>query len=245
MDESSTVSSSLTLSGLEFTEPYHNKKEKSWYCVAYIKRDDAWKMLLPRIENVKSAFYALYDNGHKEVEPFFKYAFFVAALEKGTEFQDVLDYARIIHPKNESKYSPDRETINLLQNFLISEKSKCTLFLTVQGDCGNILTDAMTKVFAGTAFSLVGNEVVANYKVVVIVDDNKIGDNPLSITPSAKIEIKSKSGCSIYVDNFCVKSKTTAYSLEKAQKKAYPQLAEMMGNVVSEKLAEIFYKKSK
>ncbi|MBR0496606.1 MAG: hypothetical protein IJJ71_10580 [Treponema sp.] len=245
MEESTTISSTATLSGLNFTEPYYDKKEKCWYCVAYIKRDDAWNLLLPRIESAKAAFYAPYNNGRKETEPVFKYSFFAAALEKGVDFQDVLDYARIIHPKTEESYSSDREAINSVQNLLITEKGKCTLFLALQGDYGNILTEAATKIFSETPFSLVGSEKSANYKATVTVDDNKVGDNPLSISPSAKIEIKSKSGRSVYADVFRLETKTTAYSLEKAQTKAYPQLADVMKQELPEKLAELFNKNGK
>ena len=245
LEESTTVSSASTLSGLNFTEPYHDKKEKCWYCVAYIKRDDAWNLLLPRIESAKAAFYALYDNGRKETEPVFKYSFFAAALEKGVDFQDMLDYARIIHPKNEESYSSDRDAINSVQNLFITEKGKCTLFLAVQGDYGNILTETATKIFSETPFSLVGSETSANYKATVTVDDNKIGDNPLSISPNAKIEIKSRFGHSLYVDAFRLETKTTAYSLEKAQKKSYLQLADVMKQELPEKLAELFYGKRK
>lgn len=245
LEESTTISSTATLSGLNFSEPYHDKKEKCWYCVAYIKRDDAWNLLLPRIESAKAAFYALYDNGRKETEPVFKYSFFAAALEKGVDFQDVLDYARIIHPKNEEGYLSDREAINSVQNLLITEKGKCTLFLALQGDYGNILTEAATKIFSETPFSLVGSEKSANYKATVTVDDNKVGDNPLSISPSAKIEIKSKSGRSVYADVFRLETKTTAYSLEKAQKKAYSQIADVMKQELPEKLAELFNKNGK
>ena len=92
---------------------------------------------------------------------------------------------------------------------------------------------------------MVGSEKSANYKATVTVDDNKVGDNPLSISPSAKIEIKSKSGRSVYADVFRLETKTTAYSLEKAQKKAYPQIADVMKQELPEKLAELFNRNGK
>lgn len=228
MEEIINISSSATLSELEYTKAYYEKKEKLWYCVAYIKRDDAWNLFLPKIENEKSNFYAAYNNGLLESEPILKYSLFSMAFDMGKEFQEVLNYARIIHPKNEEKYSNDRETLNNVHNLLLKEKNKCTLFIKTSGDYGNIVKAAITDIFSRTPFVVVGDEFSANYKLIAIIEDNKIGTNPISISPSANIEITSKQNRSICVVSFHLESKTTAYSLEKARKKAYPQLAEVM-----------------
>lgn len=37
--QSITLSVDTTLTSLEFTEPWYNKKEKTWYCVAYVERE--------------------------------------------------------------------------------------------------------------------------------------------------------------------------------------------------------------
>ena len=245
LEEETFITSSVTLSGLEFTEEYHDKRENCWYCVAYLKRNDAWNLLLPKIEKSKTEFYALYNRGLEEKEPVLRYSFFVAAMDKGIDFQNVLDYARIIHSKNELEYSSDRDVINSVINLLITEKNKCTLFLDVKGDYGNILTEMLTNIFIESFFSLVGSETSANYKAIVVVDDNKIGDKPFSVLPTVKIEIRSLSGYSIYINSFNSESKTTSYSLEKAHRKSYTKIAEIMAQEVPKNLSKIIYKTEK
>ena len=48
------VSSEVNLFALEYTEPYYFKKEKKWYCVAYINRADAWRQCQPQIDGAKN-----------------------------------------------------------------------------------------------------------------------------------------------------------------------------------------------
>ena len=109
LEETVTISSSATLSGIEYTKPYYAKNEKTWYCVAYISCEYAWNQYLPKIENAKSAFYSFYDKATEENEPVFKCKFYKMSQEPAENLLITLDYARLLHPQNEEKYSVDRK----------------------------------------------------------------------------------------------------------------------------------------
>ena len=132
-----------------------------------------------------------------------------------------------------------------MHNLIITEKNKCTLNIYISEDYCNIILDAAENAFSKTPFVIVGNPVNANYKAVFFINNNKSGNSPLSILPSANVEIRNKENLSIYTKNFCLKEKATAYSLEKAQKKAYPQLAEIMAKDISKSLTYSFNKTEK
>ena len=131
LEETVTISSSATLSGIEYTKPYYAKNEKTWYCVAYISREYAWNQYLPKIENAKSAFYSFYDKATEENEPVFKCKFYKMSQEPAENLLITLDYARLLHPQNEEKYSVDRKIASTIPSLIEAEKLKCTVFLDI------------------------------------------------------------------------------------------------------------------
>ena len=80
-DTETQVSSSISLFGLEYTEPFYLKKQKSWCCVAYIDREKAWAQYKPGVEKSKAEFYAMYQNGETESDPFSKIVMYKKSLK--------------------------------------------------------------------------------------------------------------------------------------------------------------------
>ena len=66
------VMSQVELFGLEYTEPFYFKKEKKWYCVAFINRENAWIQYKPQIEIAKNTFEGLVKKLDKESDSFTK-----------------------------------------------------------------------------------------------------------------------------------------------------------------------------
>jgi hypothetical protein len=57
------------------------------------------------------------------------------------------------------------------------------------------------------------------------VESNAVGNDPITVYPSLDIKIISKVGKTVFASQCKVEKKSIAYSLENAQKKAYPILA--------------------
>lgn len=241
LEETVTISSSATLSGIEYTKPYYAKNEKTWYCVAYISREYAWNQYLPKIENAKSAFYSFYDKATEENEPVLKCKFYKMSQEPAENLLITLDYARLLHPKNEEKYASDRKIVMANSSLIEAVKLKCTVFLDIRGDYGNIFSSAISKILVENGFFIVETANKANYVATAVIENNIIGENPLSITPSLDFKLAGKYK-TVYSFSDRLENKTVAYELEKAQKKAYPKLAEKFCEKLSTDLAEILGK---
>jgi len=241
LEENVTISSSATLSGLEYTNPYYSKKEKTWYCVAYINREEAWNQYLPKIESVKSAFYSFYDKAIAENEPVFKLKFYKLAEEPAENLLASLDYARLLQPKNSELYATERKTVTELPSLIESEKIKCTAFLDIKGDYGNIFASAISKILIETSFIISDDKNKSNYIASIDIENNTMGENPLSITPSLNFKLYGKYKA-IYSLSDRLENKTVAYELKKAQKKSYPELADKFCEKLSADLAEILRK---
>ena len=232
------LSSSVSLSNLEYTEPYYSKKQKTWYCVAYIEREKAWEQYKPGVEKAKNEFYSFYKNACGESDPFTKCAVMGKSLKSGEDFLEKLDFARILHPKKEAAYEKDRKTVSEIPALIASEKEKCTLYLAVTGDYGNIISSSVSLVLSKSGFKITKSQKEANYTANVFVETNANETEPISMCPSLDFKIESKAGKTVYAVQVKSEKKTLAYTLENAQKKAYPILAEESKKIITMELEE-------
>ncbi|MBQ9207431.1 MAG: LPP20 family lipoprotein [Treponema sp.] len=191
------VMSQVELFAVEYTDPYYFKKEKKWYCVAYIEREKAWQQYKPTVENAKSEFYAMRRNSEGESDPFSKAVAYGKAWQSGKKFLEKLEYARILNPQKEGAYADDRRAVSEVPSLISAEQERCTVYLAVNGD-------------------------------------------PISIYPSLDLKIIGKGGRTVYSQEVKIAQKTIAYSLENAQKKAFPILAEEADKAVSAGLSKKF-----
>ena len=75
-------------------------------------------------------------------------------------------------------------------------------------------------------FDVVKNQGESTYIAEVLIEDNSTGGEPLAITPTVNIKIASKDDKTVFSYEVFSDEKTISYTLENAQKKAYPKLAE-------------------
>lgn len=128
------VMSQVDLFAVEYTDPYYFKKEKKWYCVAFIEREKAWEQYKPTVENAKNEFYALCKNAEKESDSFTKCSLYGKAWQSGKNFLEKLEYARILNSKKEAAYSDDRKAVSEVPALISGEQEKCTVYLNIKGD---------------------------------------------------------------------------------------------------------------
>lgn len=223
------VTSEVEFIGLEFTESYYYKPEKKWYAVAYIVREDAWIQYKPKIEAEKTKFYAYLKKAESENDSFTKISLYKSAWKVSGDFMEKLEYGRIINPNEEDKYSADRTAIAELPAKMEKEQKDLTVFVNLKGDYGNIVETAI-KTALGKGGFIVGEN--GNYTADVFVSSNPNGENPVTIMPAVIISIKNNGGKAVFSYEAKLTEKTVAYSLENAQKKAFPKLAEKINQEI-------------
>lgn len=223
------VTSEVEFIGLEFTESWYYKPEKKWYAVAYFDRNEAWIQFRPRIEAERAKFNAYVKKAESEEDPFTRISLYKSAWNASGDFIEKLEYGRIINSGEEEKYSADREAVSELPSKIEKEKRNLTLAVKVSGDYGNIMETSIKTVFEKGGF-IVGEK--GNYIADVIVSSNPNGENPVTILPAVIVSIKSSEGKAVFSYEAKLTEKTVAYSLENAQKKAFPQLAEKINQEI-------------
>ena len=234
------IMSQVDFFGLEFTEPYYYKKEKKWYCVAYINREDAWTQYKPQIEIEKNIFESFIKNAEKETDYFSKMKLLKLAWNKGKDLIEKLEYARIISPANEKSYSFYRDVFSEIPVLMEDIKMNSKIYINIQGDFANIFTSSISQSLTDCGFSIVKNQSESNFVAQVEIKDNAIGFEPLSITPSINIKILSQNNKTVFSYEKSTIEKTISYTLENAQKKAYPKLAEEIKVVLKEEFESTF-----
>ena len=217
------VKSEVEFIGLEFTESYYYKSEKKWYAVAYMIREDAWIQYKPKIEAEKTKFYSFLKKAESEDDSFTKVSLYKSAWKVSGDLMEKLEYGRIINPNEEEKYSADRTAIAELPAKIEKEQKNLTIFVNLKGDYGNIMETAIKTALEKGGF-IVGSS--GNYTADVIVSSNPNGENPVTIMPAIIVSIKSSEEKAVFSYEAKMMEKTVAYSLENAQKKAFPKLAE-------------------
>lgn len=109
-----TVQSDVKFFTLEYSDPWYNKKEKKWYCVAYINRKNAWIQYQPQIESSKKTFEGLLENAVAEDDLFLKMELYKTVWKQGEEVLKKLEYGRIISPSEEKQYQSLRDEISTI-----------------------------------------------------------------------------------------------------------------------------------
>ena len=236
--DNKTVAGQAELSLVEYTEPYYFKKEKKWACVAFIERDKAWKQCKPVVENAKTKFLAMKKKADSETDPLTKCLLYEKALKSGGAFLEKLEYARFVHPSKEAAYSSDRKAVGELPALIAGERENCSVFLNVTGDYGNIMSVSLATALSKGGFKITKTKKEATYVASALIEDNAIGDDPISITPSLDLKVESKAGKTALAVQANVEKKTVAYTLENARKKAYPLLAEQSEKLILNKLED-------
>ncbi len=219
------VSSEVDFIGLEFTESYYYKAEKKWYAVAYMNREDAWQQYRPKIEAEKTKFYGFYRKAESEPDSFTKIGLYKSAWKASADFMEKLEYGRIINPKEEEKYSADRDVVAEIPSVIEREQKNLTLQVLLTGDYGDSIGTAVTSAFEKGGF-IIGAS--GNYIATITVNANPSGEDPISVVPSVKVTVADKTGRAVYSYEAKSSEKTVAYTLENAQKKAFPKLAEQI-----------------
>lgn len=230
------VMSQVDLFAVEYTDPYFSKNENKWYCVAFIEREKAWSQYKPTVDGAKSEFYAMKKNADDENDPFTKCTVYGKAWKSGKSLLEKLEYARILNAKKEADYAEDRKAVNEIPSKISAEREKCTVYLLVTDDYGNTISSALNQVLSRNGFKLAKSANEANYTANAIVEPNAVGNDPITIYPSLELKITSKGGKTVFANQCKVEQKTIAYTLENAQKKAYPILAKEAEKAINAEL---------
>ena len=238
-----SVQSDVKLITLEYTDPWYNKKEKKWYCIAYINRKNAWIQYQPQIELCKKTFEELLKNVDTEEDFFLRMKLYKTAWIQGQEVLKKLEYGRIISPSEEKQYQSLRDEISKIPSQHSKCKNACIVFVKIENDYNRVLAAAISSALTKCGIKVAKTENEVSYIAEVNVEDNCVEGEPLSITPDLNLKIishRKSSVITVYSFETSSSEKAIAYSLENARKKVYPKFAKEIEASVYKDITESF-----
>ena len=186
------VESSTVLTAVEYTEPWYNKKDKTWHCVAYIERKTIWNKYEPTLRVAKDSFMSFYNKASELTESFEKIKALTQAIPAGFKFLDAVSYAQFLSESLTNSYCSEELSIySNLDSEIQNEKNKCPLFISVKGDSGNVIYSALVNNFSKAGFTVVSDAKTAVCRVDAscIISKEK-NDDLIIFSPSILLDIK-------------------------------------------------------
>ena len=126
--------------------------------------------------------------------------------------------------------------MSLIPSLISAEQENCTVYLSVIGDYGNIIATSLSKTLSNNGFKIIKTAEESVYIARAIIELNAIGSDPITIYLSLDLKINGKDGKTVFVSQCKAEQKSIAYTLENAQKKAYPILSKEAEKSISEEL---------
>lgn len=189
-----TLSVDLALSSLEFTDPWYNKEEKTWYCLAYVMRQKLWEQYQPSLQNARDRLFAFYEAAEKSDEPLYKMIIYMQSQKHEKDFYAAYSFSNIISPTlTDKNYGKDRNFVSSITAKAMEEKNKSTFVITVTGDIQNIVYQSLKDSLGQAGYSVKneGEEALYSVNAVVNLDDNPI-DSLHIIKPSLELFVEGK-----------------------------------------------------
>ena len=227
-----SVTSSTTLNNFEYTAPYFSRKDKEWYCIAYISREKAWELYRVNIEQEKKSFYSIYDRIPDD-NPLKAYIWSSHAQEAACPFLEKLLVGYVINPREEqNKYSKDRQLIADLPGQQLHYKEQITAEIKVNNDAENILLAQLNKEFSELGFIIQAPANSARYFIFAEIDLNEYetiddGDTIFTDMPSLFLSITDGKD-SIYSYSARTAKKILSFSQKDVRLKSVQALTEII-----------------
>lgn len=233
LDENIFLSTNANLNQVMYTKPFYIKQEKTWYCVAYINRNDAWNQYRKEVESAKNSFYSFYNKAKAEQDGIKSIILYGKAIEEGVAFMDKISYAQLLlYEKTNSVYENDMKVLSSIK----SEQTKIMLenpvFIYVKNDSSDRINNSISSVFSELGFTVSKNKARSSYNVIADFEQNVSGDgknNPFTSEPSISISMEGKSG-TVY-SYFTSGKKITAWTMQKITDNA---VSSIINNISSE-----------
>ena len=226
------VQSKTELFAVHFTKAKFDRKQKIYETIAFIDREEAWKVYKPKLENNINSFEDFYSNAQNQKEVLLQ----VTGLQKAEKFakennlEDNLNFALIIYPESECFYEKTRNHISRIEPLI---KQLCGTF-TIQIECENDFNNSAVQA-AKSTFEKIGiftTESGGEYVCCIKIRLNK-KNLPAGYfyTPAVTIEVLN--GERIIFSSSEQMAKIGAKNKQVAEQRAYFAISECVSDLLN------------
>lgn len=125
LEDVTRVLSDTELFAVRYLKPRLNKKAKNYETVAYIEREEAWRIYAPKVRQAADAFSALHEMGSAQKSPFKKALLLQQAREAAaaSDLKTLLSFAYALYPESADTFSAMEEKLGALPARLADAKA--------------------------------------------------------------------------------------------------------------------------
>lgn len=233
LEEINFVQSGAKLFAVRYAPPYYDKKEKEYITVAFIKREEAWRIFEPRVKNEADAFRELWRSAESETEPIKSFFAYKAAdnFSRRAEFVQTMNFGRIINPDKMNSLVRDTDDAKArLPAKLSTARSMTNIFIDINNDYESNITGALTKLLSEEGLNITTNKKTARAVCKVTVDEglshNEFGD---FYYPKITVALTGKNDTTLFSYSAAA-GKQAAMDAKVAKRRAYGALAAALEN---------------
>ena len=220
--------SDMTLTAIEYSLPYYNKKNKTYYVVAYINKKLGWQYIEPKIIQLKTMYDSFIELSKNAEHPVLQYKYLVKAKYTSEELISTF-YTGILFDSSKKKAYRDLVTeIGQSKELEMLNSLSIPVYVTSHGDCGDLITVKVTEAFKELGF-LPCNELKSNIKTILKIEINsneKSSDEIYSVYPKVSIYLSNIEETKQFYSFQKSWGKTSNFSLIQAQKKAFRKIGD-------------------
>jgi hypothetical protein len=189
------IKSQTELFAVHYSQSYFNEPSNEWETVAYIDRDEAWKIFEPQLKEKTDVLDSLYSDAESEPD-FFRKAILFSRANKYAEENNmgqILSFALTLHPGFSSFYSFIREELADIPVKIARAKDFSLTYIDCEKDFGNIMLSGISKALEG--FSVTTDKDEAIYVCKAELTEN-MSELPAGTfyKPVVSINIMGKNG---------------------------------------------------
>lgn len=238
LNQEVNVVSEINLVGVEYSKSFYDKKQKKYYIVAYMNRDEAWKNLEDKLNASYEKFENYQDLADGSKDLILKYKYSKKANIAGEEFLNEIYNAFLINPAKRKEYKSKINGINIK----IEENAFIIIPISfnVSGDFENIISASVSNEFKKAGFTVnTDSDKQGSYVVNLQINSNeKIEDDIHFIYPEVSLALTDVNGLKTYYSFENKWGKTAGFSLPQAQKKAFQKISEELIDTLSKDIKE-------
>lgn len=215
-----SVQNDVEVIGLKHTDFYFDSAHNDFIVCSYINRNDAWKLLEPKLDFSSDVVKQNYSQAETENELYTKILLLNRALSQSEDFYKNFFMAMAISPKNAETYEATDDLIQQIYTDCEKLKKQTVIFVKANGETSEHIKAKLESVFMDRNFIISASKNDYNYLVDLESKINmKKQDELFNAFPELTISVTNKTGKTVfsYSKTF---GRISAYSEDSCQRSA-------------------------
>lgn len=175
LEEEVALISNSDLYALEYTEVWKEEDSGRFYCVAFIEKSSAWKIVNQKLQKINMEVSGLLEGAEEDRLGFWKTLRYGQAAAFERDFYSLYDFANLVNKSGVVNFEPCAQDIQTAKNILLQNKDTERVLLKVQNDKNGIIYRALASYFETNGFTVSSErgKYICNALVTVEVRDDK------------------------------------------------------------------------